>query len=445
MDAEHPAEGTPPAAPEAGAGSRIGPYLLETLIGEGGMGTVYRAYDTRRQRTVALKLMTPQVAADPTYRARFRREAETAARLTSPHIVPIHDYGEIDGRLFLDMQLVPGEDLGSLLADGPLPPESAVNIVEQLASALDDAHAAGLVHRDVKPANVLVVPRRGSRRDHAYLGDFGLAHAVDRPAGSVRTRTGTFIGTLDYAAPERISGEPVDHRADVYALGCLFYEMLAGRRPFVEEHTLALVTAHLTAVPPRAADVGAAVGPEVDAVIARAMAKDPRDRFASAGEMAEAARRALAQPAGKAEPVASSPARARRRRPARWMWIAVATTVVLVATTVVVLQLRAPRAGAGAPALQVLPTTTVAPPPPLRLSLAGPTSVPVGEKGVYTLEGDVDRVVRCEWTDPNGETFPNCNPLTVSYHSPGEYVVRLVATTDDGRSRTLSLNVRSAG
>jgi serine/threonine-protein kinase len=273
----------------------FGPYRLDGLLGQGGMGRVYRAFDTDQDRPVALKVLPAALSADPEYRQRFRREAKVASQLTDPHVVPIHRHGEIDGQLFLDMRLVDGDDLSRVLRrDGPPGPDAAVRVVEQVASALDAAHDAGLVHRDVKPANVFL-----TRRDRfAYLGDFGIARDA---TSSTLTATGTTLGTLDYMAPERFLGRPVDARADVYALACLLYETLTGRKPFAGDELPALMNAHLNLPPPRPSDLRR-LPPGLDAVVARGMAKDPAYRFASAGELARAARSALAAPVFAAPP-----------------------------------------------------------------------------------------------------------------------------------------------
>ena len=262
----------------------FGRYRLRELVGEGGMGQVFRAYDTATDRYVALKVLPRHLSADPDYQARFRREAHAAARLSEPHIVPIHDYGDIDGRLFLDMRLIDGTELGLVLRrGGPLSAGRAAAVVEQVAAALDAAHAAGLVHRDVKPSNILLADR-----DFAYLIDFGIARAADDTG---LTRTGMMIGTLAYMAPERFGGATSDRRADVYALACVLYECLTGSRPFPGNSAEEQLSAHLTAPPPRPGDWRADLR-VFDGVIARGMAKDPDQRYATAGELAVAARTA---------------------------------------------------------------------------------------------------------------------------------------------------------
>ena len=192
----------------------FGQYRIDGLIGTGGMGEVYRAYDTRRDREVALKLLPTALSGDADYQRRFRREAYAVAKLREPHVVPIHDYGEIDGRLYIDMRLVDGQSLGRLIAEsGPLAPRRAANLIGQVAEALDAAHADGVVHRDIKPTNILVTPS-----EFVYIVDFGIAHAVGHSAGRP-TLTGATLGTLDYMAPERFESHPVDPRTDVHAAG----------------------------------------------------------------------------------------------------------------------------------------------------------------------------------------------------------------------------------
>jgi DNA-binding beta-propeller fold protein YncE len=262
-------------------------YRIEELIGQGGMGVVYRSYDLRLKRPVALKLIAPALAADDGFRTRFAREAELAMSLEHPNVVPIYDAGDVDGSLYLAMRLVDGQDLGSLLtADGPLEPARAVVICSQVAAALDAAHARGLVHRDVKPSNVLL-----DGDEHVYLADFGLTRRLEEQTAD--QGQGRSLGTPAYLAPEQIEGGPVDGRADVYSLACLLFESLTGEVVFPRGSRLAVTWAHLEEEPPSASGRNAALPAAVDAVIARAMAKAPADRYATCSAMVEAAERAL--------------------------------------------------------------------------------------------------------------------------------------------------------
>ncbi len=271
---------------------QFGPYRLDQIIGRGGMGEVYRAYDTVHERVVAIKLLLESLSADPDYRARFEREARIAAGLREQHIIPIHRFGEIDGRLFIDMRLVDGEDLGKVLArEGALDPRRAVGILAQLAAALDAAHQANLIHRDIKPANVLLADHARGTADAVYLVDFGIAR--DSTAATSLTVTGAAVGTPDYMAPERFTAGRIDRRADIYALGCLFYEMLTGSKPFAGGEYPALLYKHLNAEPPKPSAARTGVPAALDAVVARSMAKNPESRFAGAGELAAAAEDAL--------------------------------------------------------------------------------------------------------------------------------------------------------
>ena len=271
---------------------QFGPYRLDQIIGRGGMGEVYHAYDTVHERVVAIKLLLESLSADPDYRARFEREARIAAGLREQHIIPIHRFGEIDGRLFIDMRLVDGEDLGKVLArEGALEPRRAVGILAQLAAALDAAHEANLIHRDIKPANVLLAEHARGTADAVYLVDFGIAR--DSTAATSLTVTGAAVGTPDYMAPERFTAGRIDRRADIYALGCLFYEMLTGSKPFAGGEYPALLYKHLNAEPPKPSAARTGVPAALDAVVARSMAKNPESRFATAGELAAAAEDAL--------------------------------------------------------------------------------------------------------------------------------------------------------
>ena len=269
-------------------GELFGPYELRSLIGAGGMGEVYEAYDTAKDRVVAVKLLRPEFAADPSFQERFRRESRIAARLQEPHIIPVHDFGEINGVLYIDMRLVNGADLKSVVAqDGPLDPGRATAIIAQVAAALDAAHACGLVHRDIKPENVLL-----TAENFAYLVDFGIAHLG---GDTGLTSAGAAIGSCAYMAPERFSGQRPAPAADVYSLACLLYECLTGQPPFPTGDLTALMSAHMMSPPPRASATRAALNPAFDEVIARGMAKDPAARWPSAGELARAASSVAAQ------------------------------------------------------------------------------------------------------------------------------------------------------
>ncbi|WP_204264443.1 protein kinase domain-containing protein [Geodermatophilus normandii] len=271
---------------------QFGPYRIEALLGRGGMGEVYRAFDTEHDRTVALKVLSEHLAADKGYRERFRREAHLAARLNEPHIVPIHRYGEIDGRLFLDMRLVPGRDIAAVLAEeGPMSPQRAVSVVGQTARALDAAHADGLVHRDVKPSNVLLT---GSGEDEfVYLVDFGIARSTSDAQGPALTQTGAALGSFDYMAPERFLEKPIDKRVDVYALACVLFECLTGRRPFTGDGLATLMYAHLNNTPQAPSALRPGLPRALDDVVAKGLAKEPDERYSTCGELAAAARTAL--------------------------------------------------------------------------------------------------------------------------------------------------------
>jgi YVTN family beta-propeller protein len=285
------------------AEQHFGPYRLEELIGRGGMGEVYRAFDTVRKRSVALKRLRPDLIADPEFQARFRAESELAARLRSAHVIPIHDYGEIDGRLFIDMRLVDGEDMSDrLAARGGMDAADVVHVIGQIAGALDAAHAAGLVHRDVKPSNVLLSPGDGvNGQEFAYLVDFGIARAAD--GTGALTGSGPIVGTVDYMAPERFERGAADHRVDVYALACVTFEALTGMKPFQTESLAGLLYSHLNAPPPRPSVRRPGVSAAFDAVIERGMAKNPDARYPTCGALADAARQALLVPPVVATPV----------------------------------------------------------------------------------------------------------------------------------------------
>ncbi|WP_018603957.1 bifunctional serine/threonine-protein kinase/transporter substrate-binding domain-containing protein [Mycobacterium sp. 155] len=267
----------------------FGHYQLQKLIGRGGMGEVYQAYDTNTDRVVALKVLPPHLAQDASFQDRFRKESHAAAGVNDPHVVPIHSFGEIDGRLYLDMRLIEGRNLGAVLAKAqrPLEPAFVVSLVEQVACALDAAHEAGLIHRDVKPSNILITDH-----DFVYLIDFGLA----RTAGEAgMTTAGNTLGTLAYMAPERFDAGKTDPRSDVYALACVLYECLTGVRPYPVDSLEQQIAGHMVQPPPRPSTTDPRLA-AFDEVIAKGMAKKPARRYQTAGELASAARTALSVP-----------------------------------------------------------------------------------------------------------------------------------------------------
>jgi hypothetical protein len=262
-------------------------YRIEELVGRGGMGVVYRAYDLRLKRTVALKLVTPELALDQRFKERFARETELTMGLEHPNVVPIHDAGDVDGRLYLAMRLVEGTDLRALLAtEGALEPARALAICGQVATALDAAHRKGLVHRDVKPSNVLL-----DATEHVYLADFGLTRRLEEQGA--QAGEGRSVGTPAYLAPEQIEGTPVDGRADVYSLGCVLFECLTGSVPYRRASRLAAAWAHLEDEPPSASGLVSELPEALDAVITKALAKEPEDRYATCGALIAAAGEAL--------------------------------------------------------------------------------------------------------------------------------------------------------
>ncbi len=278
-------------------GSTFGGYRLDAVLGRGGMGLVYRATEVGSGRSVALKLVRPDVA-DPTYGARFAREARLGRQLSHPHIVPVLDAGEVGGLLYLAMPYIDGTDLAALLAEGgPLHSALAATIVEQIGAALDAAAERGLVHRDVKPGNVLLQSRDG--QPHSYLADFGVSRHVNSQSGV--TAAGVWVGSIDYAAPEQLQSQAIDARTDVYALGCVLYESLTGEVPFPAARDMEKLFKHLSDPPPQPSARRPEVPAALDEVVARAMAKAPAQRYATAGALAAATREA-ARTAGPPPP-----------------------------------------------------------------------------------------------------------------------------------------------
>ena len=289
-------------------GSVIAGYRIEERVGRGGMGVVYRAEHLNLRRRAAIKIIAPDLAESEGFRERFTREARIAAALQHPNIVTVYDAGEVDGLLYLAMQYIEGLDLAAMLRrDGRLRPYRAIDVCRQVASALDAAHAMGLIHRDVKPANVLIEGRT------AFLTDFGLTKRLDGTHTDL-TRAGDVVGTIHYVAPEQIEGAPVSARSDVYSLGCLLYHCLSGQVPFARDTDVAVIYAHLSEDPPRLSAVRPELASGLDAVIAKALDKSPDRRFATCADLVNAAR-AVIDAAG---PLAdTSPPRTRARAPRR--------------------------------------------------------------------------------------------------------------------------------
>lgn len=406
----------------------FGRYRLLSVIGEGGMGKVYKAHDTVIGRDVAIKVLSTELAAEPGYRERFRREAHAAARLDEPHIIPIYDIGEAEGRLYLVMRIVDGVDVHGLLQrDGPMSPQRAVHIVEQLAGALRAAHAVGLVHRDVKPSNALV-----TAHDFVYLIDFGIAHDT---AATKLTRTGEILGSWAYMAPERLTTGTSHPSADIYALACVLYECLTGASPYPGDSLQQQYTGHVFLDPPRPSNLNSTVPAGFDEVIALGMAKDPHERYASAHDLATAARRALTAtpargpqnasapfhptrvrprttPRGARVAPPSSPASSRPRRRLKWPVIVGAVAILAIAVITGYLLLRPQAPASQTPTAQpaLLPGQTPQPGPasepgalPLT-GLNGPGGVAVdGAGNVYVADAGNSRVLELA-ADANGPT-----------------------------------------
>jgi ABC-type amino acid transport substrate-binding protein/predicted Ser/Thr protein kinase len=334
--------------------TQFGHYQLQELLGRGGMGEVYRAYDTRTDRVVALKVLPYHLAEDAVFQQRFRRESQAAASLSDPHVVPIHGYGEIDGRLYLDMRLIEGKTLGDILAErkGPIETALAVSVVEQVGMALDAAHRAGLIHRDVKPSNILL-----TEREFVYLIDFGLARTAGEKG---MTTAGNTLGTLAYMAPERFDAGKSDPRSDVYALTCVLYESLTGSRPYPVDSLEQQIAGHMVQAPPRPSAFDQRLA-AFDDVIAKGMAKKPGQRYQTGAELAAAAVRALNTPvrsAGRSGRHSARPVPAKGRRRA----VAIVSAVVLLAAagTFAVWQLR----GSNSDTQQAGVANSTAPPDP---------------------------------------------------------------------------------
>lgn len=289
-------------------GRRLGHYRIDGVIGRGGMSVMYRATDMRLGRKVALKVIGDQLAADPEFRERFVDEARNTSAIDHAHVVPLYDFDEVDGRLYIAMRYVEGSDLASLIKDGPISSQRTLTLLGQVADALDALHGRGLVHLDVKPANVLVTHKESIGGEHVYLADFGLTR---RGATGHRTRSGDFLGSPTYAAPEHLRGEPVDARTDQYSLTCVLFACLTGRPPFAGK-VPEVIAGHLGAEPPRPSSL-VLLPPGIDEVVRRGMSKEPGRRYGNCRELLSAARAALTAPlpgsrAGEARDAHAPPA-----------------------------------------------------------------------------------------------------------------------------------------
>ena len=308
-------------AVDARIGSTIGGYRIDRLLGRGGMSSVFLAEHLRLQRKVALKFLAPELAEDERFRERFLRESQLASSLDHPNIVPIYDADEVDGTLYIAMRWVEGTDLRELVRrDSPLDPTRAIAIAAQAAAGLDAAHRRGLVHRDVKPGNILI-----GEGDHVYVSDFGLTKQASSQTGL--TATGQLVGTLDYVAPEQIQGQAVDGRTDLYSLSCVVYECLAGARPFERDTEVAIIWAHMQDPPPALSEKRPDLPRELDAVFAKGMAKSPNDRYATCGEFVDALRRELGISSGEIPRPAAVARRVDRRVLAAALFVATVAVV----------------------------------------------------------------------------------------------------------------------
>jgi YVTN family beta-propeller protein len=395
-----------PASTDPRIGSVLLDYRIEALLGRGGMGVVFRAHDRRLKRSVALKLVVPELSADPGFRERFLTESELAASLEHPNVVPIYEAGEVGGQLYLVMRFVEGSDLRALLAtQKALEPPRAIAVCAQVAAALDAAHERGLVHRDVKPSNVLL-----DSHDHAYLADFGLTRRLAQPGPTAGPELS--LGTPGYVAPEQIAGAEVDGRADVYSLGCVLYECLTGEVPFPRGSELATLWAHVSDPAPRPSERRPGLAEPIDGVLERALAKEPGERHSSATDLVAAAREAL----GLHDVVV-----VRDRRP-----LLVAGVGVVIAGAAAIAAFVLSQRGGGparpstkptlslrADALQRIDPRTNKLVATLRLG-SGPTGVAVGGGAVWTIHLDDNRISKID---------PRSSEVVATSSAPGPKAV----------------------
>ncbi|MFE3756453.1 serine/threonine-protein kinase PknD [Nocardia tengchongensis] len=410
----------------------FGRYRLLSLLGQGGMGQVWRAHDSLTNRVVAVKVLPERFADDEELRERFRRECRAVAQLAEPHVIPIHDFGDIDGRLYLNMRLIEGTDLRAVISrEGALSPRRAVAICTQVAGALQAAHDIGLVHRDVKPSNILL-----GADEFAYLIDFGIAHATD---DRTLTSIGETLGTVAYMAPEEITAEiKADARADVYALTCVLYQCLTGQPPFASAAGVQGVIAHhLHTPPPRPSTITPDVPAAFDAIVAKGMAKDPDDRYQTVHELAAAARTAVADSAvSTTGGVAARLGRRIRLSPKTAGLLAAAVAVTAVAAIAVVIGVRLGSGGGNSPTPITSGYSAQTPLPFTGVSL--PTDVAVDAAGnVYVTDMGNDRVVKLA----AGASTPTPLPFTGLSNPQGLAVDTAgnIYVTDTSNNRVVKL------
>ena len=390
--------------PDPRLGSDLGPYHIEAVLGRGGMGVVYLAQQVRLGRKVALKIVAPEYSDDVRLRARFIRESQMAAAIDHPNILPIYEADEADSVLFIAMRLVEGADLASRLGAGPLEPRQAIQVLAQVAAALDAAHTRGLIHRDVKPANVLIAPGSSADGgDHVYLTDFGLTKRGG--SESSLTAVGAFAGTLAYIAPEQVEGREVDGRADQYSLACVAFECLTGTVPFERESDIAVAMAQLRDAPPSAQELRPELPSRVDAVLARGMAKAPDDRYASCVAFVADLRGALDISATAPQPIPVAGARRSRRVP---MAIGAGALLIIVAAGVLL--------GAGALGPGVTPSSPTEPAVASNSPSANPTDdvFPNPAEAALLKALPAEVAVDCErgsYTAIQSDTNVNARPM----------------------------------
>ncbi len=376
-------------APGPAIGAEFAGHRVEAVIGRGGMGVVYRARNLALDRERALKVLAPALSRDERFRERFRRESRLAASIEHPNVIGVHQAGEEQGQLYISMRLVEGDDLRALVdAEGPLVPAAAVGIVSEIAAALDAAHDAGLIHRDVKPANVLV--GSGADAGRVYLTDFGISRTAR--AGETVTATGEIVGTADFIAPEQIAGEPVDGRADIYALGAVLHFALTGHAPFPRENELATLFAHANAPRPRPSEVRPGLPPGLDAVVAKAMAVRPEDRYPTAGEFSAALAGTLAGVTDEpTRPLAETPTRPLAEpatRGSRRLAIVAAVGGAVAAVVAVVVVLAGGNGGAGSGSGDPAQPTASA---PIEVGQS-PSGITVGDLRTWVAVNDENQV-----------------------------------------------------